>query len=208
MFGGALAWGLTRRPTAKRSRPAITITTTTNEFTHSSAIAHLSLKTSAPRGRHPPGPIASQSALIKEDFVTFRRLAAIALIFFGASVGLDRARLVARSPARGQFDGRLEREVQLLWGGPHRQMAPERLDSSVPASRPRSRKPRTPEGRVIAAPGQQAGAAAGARRRSNRRAPPSTSTWSIGARACCGTPPTPWRSRAPTRSATRMREAR
>ena len=56
--------------------------------------------------------------------MTFRRLAAIALIFFGASVAWTvlGSSLVARA---GQFDGRLEREVQLLWGAPHRQVAPE-----------------------------------------------------------------------------------
>jgi len=56
--------------------------------------------------------------------VTFRRLAAIALIFFGASMGwtILGSSLVART---GQFDGRLEQEVQLLWGAPHRQIAPQ-----------------------------------------------------------------------------------
>jgi inner membrane protein involved in colicin E2 resistance len=56
--------------------------------------------------------------------VTFRRLAAIALIFLGTSVGWTvlGSSLIARS---GEFDGRLEREVQLLWGGPHRQIAPD-----------------------------------------------------------------------------------
>jgi hypothetical protein len=55
--------------------------------------------------------------------VTFRRLAAIALIFFGASVAWTvlGSSVLART---GQFDSRLEREVQLLWGGPHRQVAP------------------------------------------------------------------------------------
>jgi hypothetical protein len=56
--------------------------------------------------------------------VTFRRLAAIALIFVATSVGWTvlGSSLVARS---GEFDGRLGREVQLLWGGPHRQVAPD-----------------------------------------------------------------------------------
>jgi len=56
--------------------------------------------------------------------VTFRRLAAIALIFLGTSVGWTvlGSSLVARS---GEFDSRLGREVQLLWGGPHRQIAPD-----------------------------------------------------------------------------------
>jgi hypothetical protein len=56
--------------------------------------------------------------------VTFRRLAAIALIFFGASLAWSilGTSLVART---GEFDGRLEREVQLLWGAPQRQVAPD-----------------------------------------------------------------------------------
>lgn len=55
--------------------------------------------------------------------MTVRRLAAIALIFVGATVAwtLLGSSLVART---GQFNGRLEREVELLWGGPHRQLAP------------------------------------------------------------------------------------
>jgi hypothetical protein len=56
--------------------------------------------------------------------VTFRRLAAIALIFLGTSVAWTvlGSSLVARS---GEFDDRLGREVQLLWGRPHRQVAPD-----------------------------------------------------------------------------------
>jgi inner membrane protein involved in colicin E2 resistance len=56
--------------------------------------------------------------------VTFRRLAAIALIFFGASFAWTvlGSSLMART---GQFDDRLEREVWLLWGAPHRQVAPD-----------------------------------------------------------------------------------
>jgi hypothetical protein len=55
--------------------------------------------------------------------VTVRRLAAIALIFLGAAVAWTvlGSSLLART---GQFDGRLEREVELLWGGPHRQVTP------------------------------------------------------------------------------------
>ncbi|HKY21455.1 MAG TPA: inner membrane CreD family protein [Vicinamibacterales bacterium] len=55
--------------------------------------------------------------------MTFRRLSAIALIFLGTSLAwaVLGSSLVARS---GEFDGRLEREVQLLWGRPHRQTAP------------------------------------------------------------------------------------
>jgi hypothetical protein len=60
----------------------------------------------------------------KEERVTFRRLAAIALIFFGASLAwaVLGSSLIART---GQFDGRLGQEVQLLWGAPHRQIAPD-----------------------------------------------------------------------------------
>jgi len=55
--------------------------------------------------------------------VSFHRLAAIALVFFGTVVAWSvlGSSLLART---GQFDGRLEREVQLLWGGVHRQVAP------------------------------------------------------------------------------------
>jgi hypothetical protein len=50
--------------------------------------------------------------------VTFHRLAAIAVVFLGTSLAwaVLGSSLVARS---GEFDGRLEREVQLLWGRPH-----------------------------------------------------------------------------------------
>jgi hypothetical protein len=56
--------------------------------------------------------------------VTFRRLAATALVFMGTTLAWSvlGSSLVART---GQFDGRLEREVQLLWGGIHRQVAPD-----------------------------------------------------------------------------------
>ena len=55
--------------------------------------------------------------------MTVRRLAAIAFIFAGASLAWIAlgSSLVART---GQFDDRLEREVELLWGAPHRQVAP------------------------------------------------------------------------------------
>jgi hypothetical protein len=55
--------------------------------------------------------------------VTFRRIAAIGLIFVGACVGWSilGSSLTFRS---GQFDSRFEQEVQLLWGAPHRQIAP------------------------------------------------------------------------------------
>jgi hypothetical protein len=59
----------------------------------------------------------------KEDAVTFRRLAAIALIFFATSAAwsLLGSSLLART---GQFDHRLEQDVRLLWGAEHRQVAP------------------------------------------------------------------------------------
>lgn len=55
--------------------------------------------------------------------MTFRRLAAIALIFVFTAVawGLLGSSLVARA---GEFDSRLEQEVQSLWGAPQRQVAP------------------------------------------------------------------------------------
>jgi inner membrane protein involved in colicin E2 resistance len=55
--------------------------------------------------------------------VTVYRLAAIALIVFGASIAwaILGSSVVART---GQFDHRLEQEVQMLWGEPHRQQAP------------------------------------------------------------------------------------
>jgi hypothetical protein len=56
--------------------------------------------------------------------VTVRRLVAIAFIFVGASIGWSvlGSSLIART---GQFDSQLGREVQLLWGGQHRQVAPD-----------------------------------------------------------------------------------
>ncbi len=55
--------------------------------------------------------------------MSFRRLAAIALIFLGASLcwSVLGSSLMART---GQFDARLDQEVRLLWGGAHRQVAP------------------------------------------------------------------------------------
>jgi hypothetical protein len=48
----------------------------------------------------------------------------VALIFLGASAAwtILGSSVLART---GQFDGQLDREVQLLWGGPHRQTAPD-----------------------------------------------------------------------------------
>jgi len=56
--------------------------------------------------------------------VTVRRLVAVALIFVGTSIAWSvlGSSLLART---GQFDSRLEHEVQLLWGGQHRQVAPD-----------------------------------------------------------------------------------
>ena len=60
----------------------------------------------------------------KECPVSFQRLAAIATIFLGASVAwaILGTSVVART---GEFDGRLKQDVQLLWGAPHRQLAPQ-----------------------------------------------------------------------------------
>ena len=53
-----------------------------------------------------------------------RRLVAIAVIFVGASIAWSvlGSSLIART---GQFDSQLGREVQLLWGGHHRQVSPD-----------------------------------------------------------------------------------
>jgi hypothetical protein len=58
-----------------------------------------------------------------EDIVTVRRLVAIAVIFLGAALAWAAlgSSLLARA---GEFDGRLEREVEALWGRPHHQAAP------------------------------------------------------------------------------------
>ena len=55
--------------------------------------------------------------------MTVRRLIAIAVIFLGTAVGWTvlGSSLVARS---GEFDARLSHEVNALWGGAHRQVAP------------------------------------------------------------------------------------
>lgn len=56
--------------------------------------------------------------------MTVRRLVAVALIFVGTSIAWSvlGSSLLART---GQFDSQLEHEVQLLWGGQHRQVAPD-----------------------------------------------------------------------------------
>jgi hypothetical protein len=55
--------------------------------------------------------------------MTFRRLAAVALIFMFAAIAWTAlgSSLVARA---GEFDRRLEQEVHQLWGSPQRQIAP------------------------------------------------------------------------------------
>jgi hypothetical protein len=56
--------------------------------------------------------------------MTVRRLVAIGLIFVGTTAAWSvlGTSLVARS---GELDGRLHSDVTALWGGPHRQVAPE-----------------------------------------------------------------------------------
>ena len=60
----------------------------------------------------------------KEALVTVRRLLAIALIFLMTAVAWFAlgSSLVIRT---GEFDGALRKEVALLWGAPHVQVAPE-----------------------------------------------------------------------------------
>lgn len=79
--------------------------------------------------------------------MTFRRLAAVALIFLGASAAwtILGSSVLART---GQFDGRLEREVQLLWGGPHRQTAPDAWIER-PGTNTEIEETRSAEGRVV-----------------------------------------------------------
>jgi inner membrane protein involved in colicin E2 resistance len=59
----------------------------------------------------------------RRDRVTFRRLAAIALIFVASCVAW--AILGTSVTIRSELDQRLENEVRLLWGAPHRQVAPD-----------------------------------------------------------------------------------
>jgi len=79
--------------------------------------------------------------------MTVRRLAAIALIFLGTSVAWTvlGASLINRS---GEFDDRLRREVQLLWGAPHRQIAPNAWILR-PGVETEVEETKDPEGRVI-----------------------------------------------------------
>jgi hypothetical protein len=59
----------------------------------------------------------------RRKIVTFRKLAAIAFIFIGASVAwtILGTSVLTRT---GDYNGSLDREVQLLWGPGHRQVAP------------------------------------------------------------------------------------
>lgn len=79
--------------------------------------------------------------------MTFRKLAAVALIFAGASAAwaILGSSVLART---GEFDGRLEREVQLLWGGPHRQTAPDAWIER-PGTNTEIEETRSAEGRVV-----------------------------------------------------------
>ena len=78
--------------------------------------------------------------------MTFRKLVAVALIFVGASAAwtILGSSVLART---GQFDGRLEREVQLLWGGPHRQTAPDAWIER-PGTDTEIEETKAPDGRV------------------------------------------------------------
>jgi hypothetical protein len=89
----------------------------------------------------------SGAPISKEDFVTFRRLTAIALIFLGTALAWTvlGSSLVARS---GEFDDRLSREVQLLWGGPHRQVAPEAWILR-PGVETQVEETKDPDGRIV-----------------------------------------------------------
>ena len=55
--------------------------------------------------------------------MTFRRLAAIALVFVGSSIAwaVLGSSILVRT---GEFDGRIEQEVHLLWGRPQHQVGP------------------------------------------------------------------------------------
>ncbi len=79
--------------------------------------------------------------------MTFRKLAAIVVIFLGASAAWSvlGSSLLART---GQYDQALEHEVQLLWGARHRQVAP-----SACVQRPRVETEtvdeKQPDGRLV-----------------------------------------------------------
>ncbi len=76
-----------------------------------------------------------------------RRLVAIAFILVGTSLAWTvlGSSLIART---GQFDGRLEPEVQLLWGGPHRQVAPNAWILR-PGTDTETVETKDPDGRVV-----------------------------------------------------------
>jgi len=78
--------------------------------------------------------------------VTFRRLLAIAVIFAGSSMAwtILGSSVLART---GQFDGQLSQEVQLLWGGPHRQEAPDAWIDR-PGTTTETEQTKAPDGRV------------------------------------------------------------
>jgi hypothetical protein len=93
-------------------------------------------------------PTSPESRLFfKEDSVTVRRLVAIAFILIGTSLAWTvlGSSLIART---GQFDGRLEPEVQLLWGGPHRQAAPNAWILR-PGTDTETIETKEPDGRVV-----------------------------------------------------------
>jgi inner membrane protein involved in colicin E2 resistance len=79
--------------------------------------------------------------------VTFRRLVAIALVFIGASLAWTvlGSTLLSRT---GQFGSQLQSEVQLLWGGHHRQVAP---NASIrrPDVDTETVETKEPDGRVV-----------------------------------------------------------
>ena len=79
--------------------------------------------------------------------MTVRRLLAIAVILIGTSAGwtILGSSLIART---GRFDGRLEPEVQLLWGGPHRQVAPNAWIDR-PGTATETVETKDPDGRIV-----------------------------------------------------------
>ena len=87
--------------------------------------------------------------------MTVRRLVAIAFILFGASVAwaMLGSSLLART---GSFDGRLEPQVQLLWGGPHRQVAPS-VWILRPGTETETVETKEPDGRIVRSASHEAG---------------------------------------------------
>ena len=137
--------------------------------------------------------------------MTVRRLLAIAVILIGTSAGwtILGSSLIART---GRFDGRLEPEVQLLWGGPHRQVAPNAWILR-PGIDTETVETKDPDGRVVRREVTKPVVQRVPVALDQTRAKP-CSTWSTGARGCSGTRPTRWRSKPPTGSPTRTGEAR